>query len=301
MLAFGSGDTISKFWAFQESAKSVFEKLARTIDGLVWIDKDGRLRCEDYNSKQYWTAPETWFSNDMQSIRYTSSLKGIYNSINMQGYYGTVWDNIIVNIPLRQTLANGASLTFNVNWEDNREPNNAFAVCYVSEADRTPVYYNFTVTWANTKSRSCDVTITNNTGASIWIDYAWLQLQENIAPISTYNEQDATSISLYQKRQKTIDGYYHSDPDSVCALYLAELKDPKLEIEMTVVNQNAETLAKILRAEVTHLTGVTNNPLQIYAHFRIMHMTHEISMGARRHQVTFRLEHYQDLEYPFEW
>uniref|UniRef100_A0A6M3KEN4 Putative tail protein n=2 Tax=viral metagenome TaxID=1070528 RepID=A0A6M3KEN4_9ZZZZ len=108
----------------------------------------------------------------------------------------------------------------------------------------------------------------------------------------TRKAEDTTSQTAYQKRTLEIGGKYLDDTtqaEGLIRVALGKYKEPRKEIGMTVMNQDAATLTQILSLEISDRITVVNTLLGINADYFIDYMQHGISSGGKLHTVTYRL------------
>jgi len=108
----------------------------------------------------------------------------------------------------------------------------------------------------------------------------------------TRKAENSTSQTAYQKRTLIIDGKYMSDANQAQDLVdyaIGKYKDPRVELSMTIQNQDSATLTQILSREISDRITIVNTKLGINDDYFIDYMEHDISMGGKRHTSTYRL------------
>jgi len=70
---------------------------------------------------------------------------------------------------------------------------------------------------------------------------------------------------------------------------IGKYKDPRAQLTMTVMNQDATALAQILALEISDRITVDNDKLGIDGDYFIDYMQHDISQSGLVHTATYRL------------
>jgi len=120
----------------------------------------------------------------------------------------------------------------------------------------------------------------------------------------TSSVEDATSISDYQKRTYSVPCYELANLTNAKALanfYLAQMKDPRHSLTITVVNKDTTIYTQQLTLEISDRVTVVNTKLGINADYYIENMSHEITDSGKYHTTTYILsptQHTVDLYMP---
>jgi len=142
-------------------------------------------------------------------------------------------------------------------------------------------------------AKTIKLEITNNALHSVYITLlrvrgTWYDDQTKV----TRKAEDTTSQTAYQKRTLEIGGKYMTSADTaqtLCDYALAKYKDPKAELTMTIMNQDATTLTQILSREISDRITVVNTKLGINGDYFIDHLEHDISLSGKLHTSVYKL------------
>ena len=83
-----------------------------------------------------------------------------------------------------------------------------------------------------------------------------------------------------------------SDADQAQALVsysIGKYKNPRAELSMAIMDQDAATLTQILSREISDRITVVNTKLGIDGDYFIDYLEHDISMSGKLHTATYRL------------
>jgi len=108
----------------------------------------------------------------------------------------------------------------------------------------------------------------------------------------TSKAEDSTSQTAYQKRTFELDGKYMTDTvkaQSFANYAIGKYKDPRAELGISIMNQDAATLTQILSREISDRITIVNTKLGVSADFFIDYMEHDISLSGLLHTVTYHL------------
>jgi hypothetical protein len=143
----------------------------------------------------------------------------------------------------------------------------------------TPTYY----------SNKVKVVVANGNGVAVIVTTINVYGHERRPYLLREIAEDSTSQTAYQLRESMVDAYYLQPVEAIVDYLLAYYKDPRDELYLTIINKNSSLLTAILSLDISDRVTVINTKLGIDADYFIESVSHEITDGLLKHEVTYRL------------
>ena len=299
-------DTVPYWYGHDVRARFAQEEIDDSEQGFSYVDGAGYFNFEDrfHRSSATHQTSQSTFTNTMAQITYSFNPKNVYNIIKVRV---TPWEvqSITELWRLDETPSIPAGETL-VWWgEASVSGVSVFVDAWTTPASTTDYTANSLANGTGTDMTS-DIAITTTKFAktiklSIKNNGAVPAFLTLLKARGTYYDdltkvtrkaEDATSQTAYQKRTLTIDGKYMTDADMAASLAtysIGKYKNPRGELSMSIMNQDATNLTQILSRKISDRITVVNTKLGINGDYFIDYMQHDISMGGKLHTVTYRL------------
>lgn len=307
MRTIDTGQTTVPYW-YGGGVKARTEQLELDDNeqGFSYVGGNGYFNFEDRHHRSTAThqTSQSTFDNTMSNMSYSMNPKNIYNEIKVTV---TPWElqSIAELWRLEETPAipAGETLTW---WGDaSVSGESVFVAAWTTPAATTDYTANSESGGGGTDMTS-DITLT----ATKFARTIKLQL-ENTALIPAYitllkargtyyddktkvvrKASDSTSQDTYQKRTLEINGKYMSDANEaqdLCDYAKGKYKDPRGEISINLMNQDATILAKLLALDISDRITIDNDDLDISADYFIDSLEVDISQSQKLHTVHYEL------------
>jgi len=299
-------DTVPYWYGHDVKSRFAQEEIDDSEQGFSYIAGTGYFNFEDRHHRSTSThqTSQGTFINTMAYITYLLNPKNVYNIVKTTV---TPWEvqsiaelwrlDEVPSIPASETL---------VWWgEASVSGESVFVDAWTTPASTTDYTANSQSDGGGT-DMTADVAITTTKFAktiklSIKNNGAVPAFMTLLKARGTYYDdltkvtrkaEDSTSQTAYQKRTLEIGGKYMSDAAQAADLVnyaIGKYKNPRAELSMTIMNQDAATLTQILSREISDRITVVNTKLGVNADYFIDYMQHDISSGGLLHTVTYGL------------
>ncbi len=294
-------DSVPYWYGSDIEARLAQDDIDESEQGFSFVDGAGNFRFEDRHHRstaQHQTSQAT-FNNTMNNITYSLNPRHIYNIIKATVTPWTIQAEAeLWRLKETQTIPIGETYTY---WGDASVSGTSVFVdawtALNSGATDYTISGTFTIAQTNF-AKSIKIVITNigttpNTITLLKARGTWYNEQTKV----TIKAEDTTSQSAYQKRTFVLDGKYMTDIEKAQGFVdyaIGKYKDPRAELSMTIINQDAATLTQILSREISDRITIVNdklgiNPTSTGPFYFIDHMEHDISISGLSHTVTYRL------------
>ncbi len=298
-------DTIPYWYGHDVRARFAQEEIDDSEQGFSYIDGAGNFRFEDRHHRstaEHQTSQGT-FTDTMNYITYSLNPRNVYNIIKVTV---TPWSlksiTTLWTLQEEPIIAAGEALTWWGEASISGEPvfvdawttpdATDYAAWTGSGGTGTDMSGSLTITTTKL-AKTIKLQITN--GATVPVYLYLLRARGTYYDDQTKvtrKREDSTSQTAYQKRTLELDGKYMTSADvaqDFCDYAIGKYKDPRAELSMAIMNQDAVTLTQILSRDISDRITVTNTKLGVSADYFIDYMEHDISMSGLLHTVTYRL------------
>lgn len=294
-------DTVPYWYGSDVKARFAQEEIDDTAQGFSFVDGKGYFNFQDRYKRSDAThqTSQATFDNTMAYITESLNPRNVYNTIK-----ATITPFELQSEAELWRLEEVPSIDIGDTqvWWGNSE---YFVDAWVTPVSTTDYTANSLANGTGTDMTS-DIAITttkfaktiklsikNNGSVPAYITLlkargTWYDDKTKV----TRKAEDTTSQTAYQKRTLELGGKYLDDTtqaEGLVRVALGKYKDPRKEIGMTVMNQDAATLAQILNLEISDRITVVNTSTGLNADYFIDYMQHNISEGGLMHTVTYRL------------
>ena len=284
-------DTVPYWYGQDVKARYAQEQIDDSEQGFSYISGNGYFNFEDRHHRSTAThqTPQGTFTDTMAYITYSLNPKNIYNIVKATVTPWTLQAEAeLWRLQETPSIPVGETFTF---WGESQY----FVDAWVTPVITTDYTASGTVSIATTKfAKTIKLEVTNTDTVPVTITLlkargTWYDDQTKV----TRKAEDTTSQTAYQKRTFELDGKYLTNTGKAqdFANYaIGKYKDPRAELSMGLVNQDAATLTQILSREISDRITVTNTKLGITAKdYFIDYMQHDITLGGKLHTVSYRL------------
>jgi hypothetical protein len=290
-------DTVPYWYGHDVKARFAQEEIDDSEQGFSYVDGAGYFRFEDRTHRSTAThqTSQGTFTNTMSNITYSLNPKNVYNITKVTVTPWTLITPAVELWRLQETPSIPIGGTYTCWGEASVSGTPVFVDAWTTlNSGATDYTASGTVTVAQTNfAQSIKIVVTNTDIVAVTITLlrargTYYDDQTKV----TRKGEDTTSQTAYQKRTLEIAGKYMTDADkaqNLCDYAIGKYKDPRAEITMSLINQDAATLTQILNREISDRITVVNTKLGVNADFFIDHMEHDISMSGKSHTVTYRL------------
>ena len=294
-------DTVPYWYGADVKARFAQEEVDDNEQGFSIVDGAGYFRFEDRHHRSTSThqTSQATFYNSMAGITYSMNPRNIYNEVKVTV---TPWEiqaeAELWRLEETPSIAVGQTLTW---WGNSEYFVGAWVTPVIttdytanSLANGTGTNMTTDISITTTKfARTIKLAITNNGTVPAFITLlkargTWYDDQTKVVRKTV----DATSQTAYQKRTFELDGKYMTNADKAqdyADYAIGKYKDPRAQLTMTVMNQDATALAQILALEISDRITVDNDKLGIDGDYFIDYMQHDISQSGLVHTATYRL------------
>ncbi len=302
----GGQDTVPYWYGYDVKARFAQEEIDDSEQGFSWVDGAGHFRFEDRHhrsSAEHQTSQGT-FTNTMGKITYSLNARNIYNIIKSTVTPWTIQvEAELWRLKETPSIPSGETYTW---WGDaSVSGTSVFVGAWVTPVVTTDYTANSqsdgggdnetaNIAITTTKlAKTIKLAVTNNATHLVYITLlkargTWYDDQTKV----TRKSEDSTSQTAYQKRTLELDAKYATSADKAqdyCNYAIGKYKDPRAELSMSIMNQDAVTLIQILSREISDRITVVNTELGVNDDYFIDYMEHGISMSGLLHTVTYRL------------
>ncbi len=295
-------DTVPYWYGADIKARFAQGEIDDSEQGFSYVDGSGNFRFEDRHHRSTAThqTSQATFTNTMANITYSLNPKNVYNIVKVTV---TPW---VLQVEaelwrLKETPAIPVGET-SVWWGESQY----FVDTWVTPVATTDYTANSLANGTGTNmttdivitttkfAKTIKLSIINNGTVPAFITLlkargTWYDDQTQV----TRKAEDTTSQTAYQKRTYELDGKYMADASKAqdyASYAIGKFKDPRAELGMGIMNQDAATLTQILTREISDRITIKNTKLGITSQdFFIDYMEHDISMSGLLHTVTYRL------------
>ncbi len=285
-------DTVPYWYGADIYARNAQGEIDKSEQGFSWVDGAGYFRFEDryHRSSAVHQTSQTTFNDTMANITYSLNTKNVYNIVKVTVTPWTV-KPVAERWRLQETPAIPVGETYTY-WGESQYYVDTWATLNVGDTDFTFTGGTATATQTNfAKTIKIVVTNTGTTPVTITLLKArgtWYDSETKV----TRKAEDTASQLAYQKRTYELEGQHMTDSNKAqdFANYaIGKYKDPRAEITVSLMNQDAATLTQILSREISDRITIVNTKLGVSADYFIDYMEHDISMSGLSHTVTYRL------------
>ena len=299
-------DTVPYWYGSDVKARFAQEEIDDSEQGFSYIDGSGYFDFEDRHHRstaEHQTSQAT-FDNTMSSISNPLTPKNIYNIVKVTVIpFELQAEAELWRLEEEPVISPGVTLTW---WGEASVSGSAvFVDTWVTPASSTD-YQAWTGSGGTGTDKTTNISIVTTklaktiklvvtNGASVPVYLYLLKARGTYYDDKTKvtrKAENSTSQTAYQKRTLIIDGKYMSDANQAQDLVdyaIGKYKDPRVELSMTIQNQDSATLTQILSREISDRITIVNTKLGINDDYFIDYMEHDISMGGKRHTSTYRL------------
>ncbi len=283
-------DTVPYWYGADVKARFAQEEIDDSEQGFSFIDGAGNFRFEDRHHRSTAThqTSQGTFDNTMAQITYSLNPKNVYNIVKVRITPWTLQAEAeLWRLQETPTIPVGETYTY---WGESQY----FVDAWVTPVITTDYTASGSVSITTTKfAKSIKLEVTNTDTVPVTLTLlkargTWYDDQTKV----TRKAENSTSQTAYQKRTYELDGKYMTDANKAqdFANYaIGKFKDPRAELSMSIMNQDAATLTQILSREISDRITIVNTKLGVNADYFIDYMEHDISMGGLLHTVTYRL------------
>jgi len=299
-------DTVPYWYGHDVKARFAQEEIDDSEQGFTFIDGAGHFRFEDrwHRSRAEHQTSQGTFDNTMANISYSMNPRNVYNIVTT-----TVTPFELQAIAelwrLQETPSVPAGETYTWWGEASVSGTSVFVDAWTTPASTTDYTANSQSDGGGT-DMTADITLTATkfaktiklelaNGGSVPAFITLLKSRgtyyDDLTKV-TRKAEDSTSQTDYQKRTLKIGGQYMSDADQAQDLVtyaIGKYKEPRAELSMSIMNQDAATLTQILSREISDRITVVNDKLGVDGDYFIDYMEHNISMSGKLHTATYRL------------
>ena len=288
-------DTVPYWYGSDVKARFAQEEIDESEQGFSYIDGSGYFRFEDryHRSTATHQTSQGTFTDTMANISYSLNPKNVYNIVKVTVTPWTLQAEAELwrlqetpSIPVGETYTywGGAAVS----------GSSVFVDAWVTPVITTDYTATGTVSIVTTKfAKSIKLAVTNTDTVAVTITLlkargTYYDDQTKV----TRKAEDSTSQTAYQKRTYELDGKYVTDTGKAqdFANYaIGKYKDPRAELGMGIMNQDASTLTQILSREISDRITIVNTKLGVNDDYFIDYMEHDISMSGLLHTVSYRL------------
>ena len=298
MRALDKGQDTIPYWYGQDAkARFAQEEIDDSEQGFSYVNGSGYFSFEDRHHRSTAThqTSQGTFDNTMANITYSLNPRNVYNIIKatvtpwiIQAPAVELWAlQETPSIPAGETYTYwgeasiGGASVFVDTWATLNDGDTDYTISGAFDIAQTNFARTIKIVIANTGTTPNDITLLRARGT-------WYDDQTKV----TFKAEDTDSQTAYQKRTFELDGKYLTDnakAQSFCNYAIGKYKDPRVELSMSIMNQDSATLAQILSREISDRITVINTKLGVNGGYFIDHMEHDISMGGKLHIATYRL------------
>ena len=299
-------DTVPYWYGSDVKARFAQEEIDDSEQGFSYIDGLGYFNFEDRHHRLTVThqTSQATFSDTMASITYSLNPKNVYNIIKARV---TPWElQAIAELwRLEETPSMGVGQTQTWWGEASVSNESVFVDAWTTPVSTTDYTANSQsdgggtdmtsdISIVTTKlARSIKLAITNNGTVPAYITLLKARgTYYNPNTKVTRKAEDSTSQTAYQKRTLELDGKYMTDANKAqdyVTYAIGKYKDPRAELGMSIMNQDAATLTQILSREISDRVTIVNTKLGLNDDYFIDYMEHDISMSGLLHTANYRL------------
>ncbi len=285
-------DTVPYWYGADVKARFAQEEIDKSEQGFSYVDGAGYYRFEDryHRSTATHQTSQGTFDNTMSNISYSLNPKNVYNIAKVTV---TPWElkaeAELWRLQETPSIPIGETYTY---WGESQYFIDAWTTLNSGATDYT-ISGTFTIAQTNfAKSIKIVITNTGTTPNVITLLRARGTYYDDQTKV-TRKAEDTTSQTAYQKRTFELDGKYMTDTDHAQDLSnyaIRKYKDPRAEISLNIMNQDAATLTQILSREISDRITIKNTKLGITSQdFFIDYMEHDISISGLSHTATYHL------------
>ena len=299
-------DTVPYWYGHDVKARFAQTELDDNEQGFSYVDGSGYFNFEDRHHRSTAThqTSQATFDNTMDYISSPLSPKNVYNIIKVTV---TPWElqSITTLWTLEETpsIPAGESRTW---WADaSVSGQSVFVDAWTtlvattdytansqSDGGGTDMTADIAVTLSKL-AKTMKITLTNNGSIPAYITLLQARgtYYDDLTKV-TLKAEDSTSQTAYQKRTYELDGKYMTDTDKAqdyVTYAIGKYKNPRAELSLSAMNQDASILADILGLEISDRITVVNTELGVNDDYFIDYMEHDISMSGKLHTVNYRL------------
>ena len=283
-------DTVPYWYGSDVKARFAQEEIDDNEQGFSIVDGAGYFRFEDryHRSTATHQTSQGTFTNTMANISYSLNPKNVYNIVKVTVTPWTLQAEAeLWRLQEKPIIPVGETQTF---WGESQN----FVDAWVTPVITTDYTASGTVSIVTTKfAKTIRLAVTNTDTVAVTITLlkargTWYDDQTKV----TRKAEDPTSQTAYQKRTLEIDGKYMTNiglAQDLSSYAIGKYKDPRAELGMLIMNQDAATLTQILSLEISDRITVVNTKLGVNADYFIDYMEHDISMSGLLHTATYRL------------
>jgi len=299
-------DTVPYWYGHDVKARYAQTELDDNEQGFSYVDGSGYFNFEDrhYRSTATHQTSQATFSNTMSNIEYNLNPKNVYNQVKVRV---TPWE--LQSITTLWTLEETPSIPAGESkiwWADaSVSGESVFVDAWTtlvattdytansqSDGGGTDMTSDIAVTLSKL-AKTMKITLTNNGSVPAYITLLQARgtYYDDLTKV-TLKAEDSTSQTAYQKRTFELDGKYMTNADKAqdyVTYAIGKYKNPRAELGMSAMNQDATILAKILALEISDRITVVNTTLGLNDDYFIDYMEHDISMSGKLHTVNYRL------------
>ena len=299
-------DTIPYWFANNVKARFSQGEIDDSEQGFSIVDGAGHYRFEDRqhrDSAEHQTSQAT-FTNTMAGITYSLNPRNVFNEVKVTVTPWTIQAEAeLWRLKETPSIAVGQTLTW---WgEASVSGESVFVGAWVtpvvttdytanSQADGLGTNMTTDISITTTKfAKTIKLAITNNGTVPAFITLlkargTWYDDQTKVVRKTI----DSTSQTAYQKRTYELAGKYMTDATKAqdfADYAIGKYKDPRAQLSMAAMNQDATTLAQILFLEISDRITVDNDKLGVDGDYFIDYMQHDISQSGLVHTVIYKL------------
>jgi len=307
MRTLDTGQLTVPYWYGQDvKARFAQEEIDDSEQGFSYVDRSGYFNFEDRHHRSTAThqTSQGTFTNTMANITYSLNARSVYNIIKTTVTPWAIQAEVEL-WRLKETPSIPAGETYTWWGDASYSGESVFVGAWVTPVVTTDYTANSqsdglgdnetaNIAITTTKfAKTIKLAIKNNATHIVYITLlkargTWYDDQTKV----TRKTEDTTSQTAYQKRTLEISGKYMTSADEAqdfCNYAIGKYKDPRAELSMTIMNQDATTLTQILSREISDRITVINTKLGINGDYFIDYLEHDISQGGKLHTATYRL------------
>jgi len=299
-------DTVPYWYGHDVKARFAQEEIDDSEQGFSYVDGAGYFNFEDRHHKSTSThqTSQATFSNTMSNITYSLNPRNVYNIIKVTvtpwelQSFATLWTlQEIPSIPAGESRTWWADASVNgqsvfVDAWTTLVATTDYTANSASGGGGTDMTSDIAVALSKL-AKTMKITLTNNGSVPAYITLLQARgtYYDDLTKV-TLKAEDSTSQTAYQKRTFELNGKYMTDADKAqdyVTYAIGKYKDPRAELSMSAINQDATILTSILSLEISDRITVVNTLLGINDDYFIDFMEHDISMSGKLHTVNYHL------------
>ncbi len=299
-------DTVPYWYGQDVKARFAQEEIDNNEQGFSYVDGSGYFNFEDRHHKSTAThqTSQATFDNTMSNMTYSLNPRNVYNVVKVTV---TPWEAQTIQELWRledePLIPAGETYTY---WGDASYSGISVFVDSWTTPEITTDYQAWTGSGGTGTDKTADISIVTTklaktiklavtNGASVPVYLYLLKARGTYYDDQTkvtLKAEDSTSQTVYQKRTYELDGKYMTNSDKArdyTTYVIGKYKDPRAELSMLVMNQDATMLTQILSREISDRITVVNTKLGLNDDYFIDYIEHDILLSGLLHTATYRL------------